>query len=260
MRITTFNCNGIRATARKGFFAWLRAQSPDFVCLQETKAQEHQLPPEALDLDEYHAVFADAFKKGYSGVGIYSKIKPDYVERGLGMSDLDHEGRFIRADFGRLTIASLYVPSGISGPERQDVKKKFYADFLPILSSWRSDGRSYILCGDFNVAHRPIDIYDPVRNAHTTGFLPYERAWLDTIVDGLGFVDAFRTVDPAPKRFTWWSNWPGAYERNLGWRLDYQFVTPDLGGQVKSASIERGARFSDHAPVTIEYDSLDRKR
>jgi exodeoxyribonuclease-3 len=254
MRVTTFNCNGIRAAARKGFFAWLRAQSPDFVCLQETKAQEHQLPPEALDLDEYHAVFADAQKKGYSGVGIYSKTKPDEVERGLGMSDLDHEGRFIRADFGTLTVASLYVPSGVSGWERQEVKKRFYERFLPILSSWRSDGRSYILCGDFNVAHQTIDVYDPVRLAHTTGFLPYERAWLDTIVDGLGFVDAFRAVDRSAKRFTWWSNRPEAFERNLGWRLDYQFVTPDLAPLVQHASIERDERFSDHAPVTIEYD------
>jgi len=256
MRVTTFNCNGIRAAARKGFFAWLRARSPDIVCLQETKAQEHQLPPEALDLDEYSAAFADASRKGYSGVAIYSKRKPDSVERGLGMSDLDPEGRFVRADFGALSVASLYAPSGISGWERQEVKKSFYERFLPILSSWRADGRTYILCGDFNVAHRPIDIYDPVRHSHTTGFLPYERAWLDTIVDvdGLGFVDAFRAVDPAPKRFTWWSNWPGAFERNLGWRLDYQFVTPDLGPLVKSASIDRGDRFSDHAPVTIEYD------
>lgn len=254
MRITTFNCNGIRATARKGFFAWLRRNSPDVVCLQETKAQEHQIPPEALDLDEYVAAFVDAERKGYSGVALYALRKPDAVVRGLGIPEIDREGRIVRADFGTLSVVSLYVPSGISGAARQDVKRQFYAHLLAELSRWRNDGRSYIVCGDFNVAHRPIDIYDPIRNANVTGFLPYERAWLDAIVDEMGWLDAFRVADPSPKRFTWWSNWPGAWERNIGWRLDYQFVTPDLAPLVRDASIYRGDKFSDHAPLTIEYD------
>ncbi len=255
MRVLTFNCNGIRAAARKGFFAWLRRADPDIVCLQETKAQEHQLPPEALDLDDYHYAFVDAEKKGYSGVALYAKRKPDAIVRGLGpgFEDLDKEGRFVRFDFGTFTVASLYVPSGTMGPPRQAVKVSFYERFLPKLATLRKEKRSYVICGDFNVAHKEIDIYDPVRLAGVTGFQPYERAWLDTIVE-LGFKDAMRVVDKAPKRFTWWSGWPKAFERNLGWRLDYQWVTPDIAKTVQSADIYRGDRFSDHAPVTIDYD------
>lgn len=254
LRVTSFNANGIRAAARKGFFTWLRRESPDVLCIQETKAQEHQLPPEALDLDAYHYAFVDAEKKGYSGVAIYAKREPEAIRRGFGMPDIDPEGRFLRFDWGDLSIASLYVPSGTSGPVRQAVKDGFLERFLAFLAELRHDGRRYILCGDFNVAHKAIDTFDPARNASVTGFLPHERAWMDTVVEQIGWIDAFREVDTEAKRYTWWSNWPGAFERNLGWRIDYQLVTPELASFVRSASIYREERFSDHAPLTVAYD------
>jgi exodeoxyribonuclease-3 len=254
LRITTFNANGIRAAARKGFFAWLRRTSPDVLCIQETKAQEHQLPPEALDLSDYSYAFVDAVKKGYSGVAIYAKRPPQEIVRGFGMPDMDAEGRCVRFDWDALSIASIYVPSGTSGEERQRVKESFLERYLAQLAAMRSDGRSYVLCGDFNIAHRDIDTFDPVANARVTGFLPQERAWMDTVVEHVGWVDAFREVDRETKRYTWWSNWPGAFERNLGWRIDYQLVTPDLAAFVRSAAIYRDERFSDHAPLTIAYD------
>jgi len=253
----TFNANGIRSAARKGFFSWLRDVSPDVLCIQETKAQEHQVPSEALDLDTYAYAFVDAQKKGYSGVAIYAKRPPDKIVRGLGMPDLDAEGRYLRFDWDDLSIASLYVPSGTSGPARQDVKNGFLERFLVSLAAMRSDGRRHVLCGDFNVAHRAIDTYDPVKNARVTGHLPHERAWLDTVTEELGWIDAFREVDPAPKRYTWWSNWPGAFENNLGWRIDFQLVSPNLAGLAREASIYTARRFSDHAPLTIAYDLAD---
>ncbi len=253
-RIVSFNANGIRAAARKGFFTWLRARSPDVLCMQETKAQEHQIPPEALAFGEYTFAFVDALKKGYSGVAIYAKRPPDRIVRGLDMPDMDAEGRFLRFDWGDLSVASLYVPSGTSGPLRQEVKNGFLERFLVRLASMRADGRRHVICGDFNVAHRDIDVYDPKRNARVTGFLPHERAWMETVTEQLGWVDALRVVDAAPKRYTWWSNFPGAFENNLGWRIDYQLVSPALRETVRAASIETLERFSDHAPLTIDYD------
>jgi exodeoxyribonuclease-3 len=174
--------------------------------------------------------------------------------RGFGMADMDAEGRYLRFDWGDLSIASMYVPSGTSGEARQAVKDSFLERFIAPLVDMHGDGRRYILCGDYNIAHREIDTYDPVRNAAITGFLPHERAWMDTVVDEIGWVDAFREVDRDAKRYTWWSNWQGAFERNLGWRIDYQLVTPNVAPFVRSASIYTSERFSDHAPLTIGYD------
>lgn len=233
----------------------MEAQTPDVVCLQETKAQEHQLPPEALELTHYTTAFVDAAKKGYSGVAIYARRPPLRVVRGLGMDDLDPEGRFVRMDFeGGLSIASLYVPSGTTGPARQAVKYGFLDRFIAQLAQFKNEGHPFILCGDYNIAHREIDVFSPRSCERTTGFLPPERAWMDDVVDRVGWVDAFRVVDPRPKQFTWWSGWKGAWENNLGWRIDYQLVTPDLAPRVRAASIYREERFSDHAPVTIDYD------
>lgn len=254
MRVITLNANGIRAAARKGFFDWMAAQEPDVVCIQETKSQEHQLPPEALSVPGFSYYFFDALKKGYSGVAIYARRPPVAIRRGLGWPDADDEGRFVQADFGAFTIASLYVPSGTTGPVRQAVKYAFLERFLPVLVELRNSGREHIVCGDWNIAHKEIDIYDPVRNARTTGFLPDERAWMDTVVDRVGWIDAFRVVNGERGQYTWWSNWPQAWPRNLGWRIDYQMITPGLAERVKAVSIYRGARFSDHAPVTIDYD------
>jgi exodeoxyribonuclease-3 len=253
-RVITFNANGIRAAARKGFFRWMNAQRPDVVCMQETKAQEHQLPAEALDLPDYHSAFVDAQRKGYSGVAIYSRRAPVTIERGLAMPDMDVEGRFVRMDFGDLSIASLYVPSGTSGPARQAVKYSFLDRFIATLVQLKNRDIPTIVCGDYNIAHHDIDVFDPKACAQTTGFLLDERRWFDDVVDRVSWVDAFRVVNAEPKQFSWWANWPGAFDRNLGWRIDYQLVTPDLRPKVRTASIYRDERFSDHAPVTIDYE------
>jgi exodeoxyribonuclease III len=255
LRVITCNLNGVRAAARKGFFRWMEAQAPDLVCLQETKAQEHQLPPEALELKHYHTAFADAEKKGYSGVAIYSRREPLQITRGTGMADMDVEGRFIRMDFeGGPSIASLYVPSGTSGPARQAVKESFLDRFIGNLARMKNEGRPIIVCGDYNIAHLDIDVFSPKSCANTTGFLPQERSWFDDVVDRVGWVDAFRVVNGEKRQFTWWSGWKGAWENNLGWRIDYQLITPDLQPAVRAASIYKDERFSDHAPVTIDYD------
>jgi exodeoxyribonuclease-3 len=254
-RIITANLNGIRAAARKGFFAWMDRQQPDIVCVQETKAQEHQLPPEALDIPGFHTAFVDAVKKGYSGVAIYAKRAPEGIVRGLGIDEYDAEARFVRMDFaGGLSVASLYVPSGTSGPARQVVKEAFLDRFLAILVRMKNEGRRIVVCGDYNIAHRDIDVFDPKSCARTTGFLPQERAWFDVVTDRVGWVDAFRVVNHEARQFSWWPNFPAAWERNLGWRIDYQLVTPDLAPAVRAASIYRDERFSDHSPVTIDYD------
>ncbi len=233
----------------------MEAQAPDVVCLQETKAQEHQLPAEALELRHYHAAFVDAQKKGYSGVAIYSRREPLRVVRGTGLEDIDPEGRFVRMDFvGDLSIASLYVPSGTTGPARQAVKERFLDRFLANLIKMKNEGRSMIVCGDFNVAHREIDVFSLKSCANTTGFLPQERAWFDDLIERVGWVDAFRLVNGEPKQFTWWPGWKGAWENNLGWRIDYQLITPDLAPAVRAATIYRAQRFSDHAPLTIDYE------
>ncbi len=254
MKVVTLNCNGIRSAARKGFYEWMQAQDADFVCLQETKAQEHQLPLEAAAVAHYTGIFLDAEKKGYSGVAIYAKRAPDSVVRGFGWPEYDREARWLQFDYGSLSIVSLYVPSGAMGPPRQVVKEAFLERFRTRLAQLRQDGRSYLIAGDFNIAHQEIDVYNPVRCAHISGFFPHERAWLDGVISQLGWVDAYRAVNTQPKQFSWWSNFQNAFERNNGWRIDYNLITPDLRQKVRSASIYRERRFSDHAPVTIEYD------
>lgn len=253
MKIITLNVNGIRSAARKGFYDWMEAQDADVVCLQETKAQEHQLPLEAATVAHYSGVFFDASRKGYSGVAIYAKEKPQRVVRGFGWADFDQDARYLQFDYERLSIASLYVVSGAMGPARQAVKDEFLERLYPYLEGLRKDGRQYILCGDYNIAHREIDVYNPKRCEHISGFFPRERAWMDRVLNGLGWVDAFRHVNPGPGEFTWWSNFQRAFEHNRGWRLDYQLVTPDLAHSVQSARIYKETRFSDHAPVIVEY-------
>jgi exodeoxyribonuclease-3 len=254
LRIISLNANGIRAAARRGFFEWAASQSPDFVCIQETRAQEHQLLPEAAALAGFRAYFSDARRRGYSGVALYAKHPASNVATTLGWEDVDAEGRFIQADFGGLQVASLYVPSGISGPARQAFKMDVLERLLSVLIRLRRSGRSHIVCGDFNIAHKPIDTYNPVRNASVSGFFVEERAWMDAVIDQAGWIDAFRLVDSEPNRYTWWSNFAAAWERNLGWRLDYQLITPDLAPRVLRAEIYTASRFSDHAPLTIDYD------
>lgn len=254
IRIVSLNCNGVRAAARKGLYAWLAELDADVVCLQETKAQEHQLPFDAVPLNAYFGVYADAQRRGYSGVAIYAKQPPDRTQIGLGWPEIDAEGRFVQIDYGALSIASLYVPSGTMGLERQRWKEAFLERYEVWLAQAVRDGRSHIICGDFNIAHREIDVYNPASAQKITGFLPHERAWMERVTGTLGWVDAFRAARPDAREYSWWSNFQQAFEKNRGWRIDYQLITPDLRGAVRGAAIYRDARFSDHAPVILEYD------
>ena len=254
MRVITVNVNGVRSAAKKGLFAWLSSQRPDVVAFQETRSQERHLTDESRTVDGMHAYYVDAERKGYSGVALLLRKEPVAVTRGLGWTDVDPEGRFVMADLGSLLVASVYVPSGTSGAARQAVKMRFLERFLIYLGQLRASGREYIVCGDYNIAHREIDTYDPVRNAKITGFFPEERAWMDDLIDRVGWVDAFRAVNTQAKQYSWWANWPAAWQHNLGWRIDYQMTTPGLAARVKDAWIYRDERFSDHAPVVVDYD------
>ena len=253
MRIVTLNANGIRSAHTKGFHDWLATQEADVVCLQETKAQVAQLVPEVRCPAGWHAFHCDAEKKGYSGVALYSRVAPERVITGLGFAEFDHEGRYVQADFGRLSVASIYLPSGSSSPERQQMKFRFMDLFLPWLQARIADGREYILCGDWNIAHRNIDLKNWRSNQKNSGFLPEERAWLDRVFDEVGYVDAFRVVNQEADQYTWWSNRGQAWAKNVGWRIDYQVVTPGLRARISAASIYTAARFSDHAPLILDY-------
>jgi len=253
MRIISANLNGIRAAHRKGFFDWLPQQDADVICIQETKAQIDQLVDEIAAPAGYRAWFHAAEKKGYSGVAIYSRAQPDQVVMGLGWEDFDREGRYLQVDFGTLSIISLYLPSGSSSDLRQAAKFDFLERFMPVLRGMRQDGRDYIICGDWNIAHKPIDLKNWRPNQKNSGFLPEERAWMDTLFDEVGFVDAFRVVDQEPDQYTWWSNRGQAWAKNVGWRIDYQVITPALAERVMAASIYKDERFSDHAPLVMDY-------
>lgn len=254
MRIITLNANGIRSAAQKGAFAWLRDQNADFVCLQETKAQEHQLAGHDIDLPGYHRYFYDAERPGYSGVALYSKLEAQQVVRGFGVSEFDREGRYLEAHFGKLSVVSLYLPSGSSGPERQASKFRFLQAFMPHLRALKRRKADFILCGDWNIAHKEIDLRNWKSNQKNSGFLPEERAWLDELFDEVGYVDAFREVNAEPEHYTWWSNRGQAWLKNVGWRIDYQIASPRLAGVARRASIYKDQRFSDHAPLIVDYD------
>ncbi|MFA6303816.1 MAG: exodeoxyribonuclease III [Legionella sp.] len=254
MKIISFNANGIRSAAQKGFYDWLALHNPDFVCLQETKAQTHQLLPEEVFYPrDYFCDYFDAQKKGYSGVAIYSKKKPDRVVKGFGYDFCDNEGRYIQFDYPKLSVISLYLPSGTSGDERQDVKYEFLEYFAKHLQQLKNEGRELIICGDYNIAHKQIDLKNWRTNQKNSGFLPAERAWMDKLFGELGFVDAFRVHNQAEEQYTWWSYRSRAWEKNVGWRIDYQVITPGLKEHVLDSTIFREARLSDHAPLLIEY-------
>jgi exodeoxyribonuclease-3 len=254
LKIITANLNGIRSAASKGFFTWLAQQDADVVCLQETRAQLAHLPDEIFRPKGYHCYFHDAEKKGYSGVGIYAKQKPKKISIGLGWPIADQEGRYIQADFDHFSVASLYMPSGTSGDERQAHKYEFMDLYMALLKKIRKAPHDFIICGDWNIAHKNIDLKNWRTNQKNSGFLPEERAWLDVLFDEVGFVDAFRVVNQEPDQYTWWSNRANAWNNNVGWRIDYQIITPGLKDKVRSAHIYRAEKFSDHAPLVMEYD------
>ncbi len=253
-RIISANLNGIRAAAKKGFFEWMQKQNPDVVCIQETKAQVHQLDDDVFKPKGYHRYFFDAEKKGYSGVAIYSKQEPDKVIKGLGWDHADTEGRYIQADFGRLSVASLYLPSGSSSEERHANKLKFMDLFLEDLKAKKRKHRDYIICGDFNTVHKEIDIKNWKSNQKNSGCTPEEHAWCDTLFDEVGYVDAFRVVNQEAGQYTWWSNRGNARANNVGWRIDYQVISPSLKDKVLRADVYKDSWFSDHAPLTVDYD------
>ena len=254
MKIITLNANGVRSADRKGFFDWMPDQGADVVCLQETKAQTAQLDDRVLQPDGYFGYFNSAQKKGYSGVALYSRRQPDHVGYRLGWDTADLEGRFLQADYPGFSVVSLYLPSGTSGDERQAVKYDFMARFEQVMTAMRRQGREFILCGDWNIAHREIDLKNWRSNRKNSGFLPDERAWMDKVFGELGMVDAFRVVNREPEQYTWWSNRGRSWEKNVGWRIDYQVVTPGLAHRIKAVSIYTAERFSDHAPLIIDYD------
>ena len=255
VKIISFNANGLRSAASKGFFDWFAAQDADLLCVQETKAQEHQLAGPEFQPAGYRAWFRDAStKKGYSGVAIYSRREPDEVRTALGWPEFDEEGRYIEARFGNLSVVSFYIPSGSSGELRQDYKFQVMAWLAPILEEWRSSGRDYVLCGDWNIVRSALDIRNWKSNQKNSGCLPAERDWFNQMCrDDGGWVDAYRALHPEGQDYTWWSNRGAARANDVGWRIDYQIVTPALGERLQSCSIYTGTRFSDHAPFTVDY-------
>jgi exodeoxyribonuclease III len=254
MRVITFNVNGIRAAERKGFARWLaRVRAWDVVCLQELRAQASEVPACLRAPRQCTASFHPAQRRGYAGVAIYART-PATFTTGFGHPEFDSEGRYLQADFRDLSIISLYLPSGSAGPHRQASKFRFLEAFLPHLTHLRHAGREILLCGDWNIAHQAIDLKNWRSNQKNSGFLPEERAWLSRVFADLGFVDVFRQLDPRPEQYTWWSNRGQAWAKNVGWRIDYQIATPGLAARARTASIYKSRRFSDHAPLIIDYD------
>lgn len=254
MKIISLNANGIRAAARKGFFEWMHDQQADVVCIQETKAQRWQLADDPFTPEGYHCYYHDAEKKGYSGTAVYSRVEPDSVQVGLEVDWIDHEGRWLEVAIGNLSVVSLYLHSGSAKEERQQLKYQAMDILKPRLEQFATSGRDYIICGDWNIAHKKIDIKNWRGNQKNSGFLPEERAWMDEVFGPVGMVDAFREVISEAEHYTWWSNRGQAWANNTGWRIDYQVVTESLRERVRAASIYKEQRFSDHAPLVIDYD------
>jgi len=253
-RVISLNANGIRAAARKGFFDWMASQDADVVCIQETKAQVHQLTDEVFSPTGYHCYYEDAVKKGYSGTAIYTRHKPRKVVRGYGDAEFDNEGRYLEVQLGGINVVSLYLPSGSSGDVRQEAKYRCLDSFGEYLQKQRRKRSETVICGDWNIAHKEIDLKNWRANRKNSGFLPEERAWMDKVFGEYQWTDAFRTLEQEPDEYTWWSNRGRAWDNNVGWRLDYQVVTPGLKDKVKRTAIYRDERFSDHAPLTTDYD------
>lgn len=254
MKVLNLNVNGIRSAARRGLWRWLAAQRADVACLQEIRAQETDLDRQARSPGRLRGHFSHAQKKGYAGVALYSHVAPEAVVEGFGSSEFDGEGRYLEARFRGLSIVSVYLPSGSAGPHRQASKFRFLEQFLPHLRALARSGREVVLCGDWNIAHREIDLRNWRANRRNSGFLPEERAWLTRVFDELGYVDVFRRLNAEPEQYTWWSNRGQSWAKNVGWRIDYQIATPGVAATARRESIYKRRRFSDHAPLVIEYD------
>lgn len=260
MKIITFNVNGIRAATRKGVWDWFAKQDADILCIQELKAHEHQIPEEAKP-DGYYHYYHFAEKPGYSGVALYSRQKPDAIHIGLGTvdpdvnwSDMDAEGRYVQADFGNLSVISAYFPSGSSSETRQTIKYTFLERFLSFITRLKNEGREIILCGDVNIAHNNIDLKNWRGNRKNSGFLPTERAWMDRLLNEVGFVDVLRALYPEKEQYSWWSNRGRARENNVGWRIDYHICTHGIASTTQGVYTFTDSWFSDHAPVTAVFE------
>jgi len=254
MRIISLNANGLRAAIRKGFYTWLAGQNADLVCIQELRAHPEQLQAHEPPPPGYHCFYSPAERKGYSGVALFSREQPDDLIHGFGSKEFDPEGRYLEARFGKLSVVSIYVPAGASSEVRQEAKFRFMKEQSAHLKKLARRKRDYLLCGDWNIAHKEIDLKNFRANRTRSGFLPEERAWMDKVFGPLGFVDVFRELNQEPGQYTWWSNrHPTTRERNVGWRLDYQVATPALASQVRNVAIATDTRFSDHAPLVFDY-------
>lgn len=253
MKLITYNVNGIRAAMSKGWLEWIKQIKPDIICLQELKAQAEQLPLLEFEAAGYKIYFETAQKKGYSGVSILTKKEPDLVINGMGNTKYDSEGRFIRADYGDISVISVYHPSGSSGDERQDFKMQWLDDFQTYINELKKKRENLIIAGDFNICHKPIDIHDPIRNATSSGFLPEERDWIGNFIKS-GFVDAFRAFNQNPHQYTWWSYRANARTKNLGWRIDYFMVSNKISHKMKHSEILPEAKHSDHCPVLLDIE------
>lgn len=254
LRVITFNANGIRSAARKGFFEWLPHQNADVICVQEVRAQESQLTDPCYFPKGYHCHYFDAKKKGYAGTAIYTREKPLRIQKGLGWEPIDEEGRWISAVFPNITIASLYFPSGSSGDHRQAIKFEVMERFGKFLEDLIQTKQHVMICADWNICHKEIDLANWRGNQKNSGFLPEERAWLSTMYEKIGWADGFRVINQEPHQYTWWSNRGQARANNVGWRLDYPMISPNLCAKVQSAIIITDMHFSDHAPLLMDYD------
>jgi len=253
MKVLSANLNGIRSADRKEFPAWLSRRKYDVLCFQEIRAKEEQIPA-SFALKGYHCFWNPAEKPGYSGVGLLSKNEPDRITRKMGHTEMDNEGRYLQADFGDLSVVSVYLPSGTSGDARQEIKYSCLDAFEKRLKKLAKAGRQVIACGDFNIAHTRMDIKNWKSNQKNSGFLPQERAWMDKITQKMGWIDAFRERFPEKVEYTWGSNRGNARANNVGWRIDYHLLSPDLSGKTKNVTITRDPLFSDHAPLVLDID------
>ncbi len=255
MRIISWNVNGLRANVKKGGFDWFINESPDIFCIQEVKAEADQLDEGVRNPPSYHSYFDHSKgRKGYSGVAVYSKIKPDKVEYGLGIQEIDQEGRFIALHFKDFVLANVYFPNGGGGPERLKFKLRYYDAFLEYIDKLKENGKEIIFCGDINTAHQEMDLARPKENQGNTGFLPVERAWIDKVISH-GYIDSFRSKFPVETgRYSYWDMKTFSRERNVGWRIDYFFVTPEIYEKVKNVKILDHVMGSDHCPIELDID------